>query len=494
MNSATVRVRGIYATALTKILLDEGLRIVQASRVISERFGLNEDNEPARVTVKSLDEDPEVIMVIGDARFFGNVYETLTSRLKHSFRRRSFLQQYSTVVVKIVGSRNGLCVGDAGGHEVLFEAKECREGELRTVCITKASVGRGFSMGIEGVCVLKDTLVLYDKPRYSVSRYIKSSERRRELEALSVKLAREGFGVRWRSNAGVATLDYISSELEDARSRVKKLLLATGSPGEVLSEGEYIGFITPSILDKQYLDYVRSKVIPTITFHHTLKICREPLSSIVEYCEHLVKSGLDEHFIGLQTLSYAWSLVGGSKRTYILQRHPEGEAYRIGPFKTCGFENEVLVLERTIKSQGYYDGLNAKREPGDKAYTLIKPGSWIIMHIYKNPEGLVKGVYVNINTPPEPCPDYLRVLDLHVDVTLDSSGARIIDEDLLNKSLEMGFLSRELHDKAVRAARASLEYLSLEPLDSFNNLRDSIDKYLELDHKVNTALGWLGFE
>ena len=48
-----VRVRGITATAVSKLLLDKGFRIVQASRIIQERLGAEFDPSPADVTVKT---------------------------------------------------------------------------------------------------------------------------------------------------------------------------------------------------------------------------------------------------------------------------------------------------------------------------------------------------------------------------------------------------------------------------------------------------------
>ncbi|UCE43601.1 MAG: hypothetical protein JSV57_04385 [Candidatus Bathyarchaeota archaeon] len=42
---AKARVRGVYSTALTKLLLENGFDIVQPSITLRERFGLDECNE-----------------------------------------------------------------------------------------------------------------------------------------------------------------------------------------------------------------------------------------------------------------------------------------------------------------------------------------------------------------------------------------------------------------------------------------------------------------
>lgn len=47
-----LRIRGIYATALTKLALSWGFKIVQPAEKIIQRFGIEADNSPPDATVK----------------------------------------------------------------------------------------------------------------------------------------------------------------------------------------------------------------------------------------------------------------------------------------------------------------------------------------------------------------------------------------------------------------------------------------------------------
>jgi len=46
------KVRGIYTTALTKLLLENDFQIVQPSQTIRVRFGIPDNNEPPDLKIK----------------------------------------------------------------------------------------------------------------------------------------------------------------------------------------------------------------------------------------------------------------------------------------------------------------------------------------------------------------------------------------------------------------------------------------------------------
>jgi hypothetical protein len=46
------KVRGIYTTALTKLLLENNFQIVQPSQAIKARFGIPDNNEPPDIKLR----------------------------------------------------------------------------------------------------------------------------------------------------------------------------------------------------------------------------------------------------------------------------------------------------------------------------------------------------------------------------------------------------------------------------------------------------------
>ncbi|HIE55679.1 MAG TPA: hypothetical protein EYP90_10940, partial [Chromatiaceae bacterium] len=62
-----VRVRGIYATALSKLLLDrEDFQLVDVSPVLQKRLGIPANSEfPADVTVKTVEDCQDRLLVVG---------------------------------------------------------------------------------------------------------------------------------------------------------------------------------------------------------------------------------------------------------------------------------------------------------------------------------------------------------------------------------------------------------------------------------------------
>ena len=84
---AKARVRGIYSTALTKLLLDNRFDIVQPSITLRERFGLDECDESPDLDVNDR-LDRQGVQVLGKAESINTFCSIVQSRLDDVIVRR----------------------------------------------------------------------------------------------------------------------------------------------------------------------------------------------------------------------------------------------------------------------------------------------------------------------------------------------------------------------------------------------------------------------
>lgn len=468
----TVRVRGPYATALSKLLHEEGLRITQPSRVMQERMGLEDSPLPARATVKQADSPGIDLLIVGVPRAHDAVVSILKRRLPHSSFSTSMLEQYMTLVVEVVGEENGRCTAVHRGVKLFLETRACMQGKVTTAYIRRAPADpQETPVAREGFSILMDTLILFDSGPVSYSRHIYDQERLVLLENLSLKARQKGLGVRWRSNAARADPSILERELEEALARAEEfrspLSAASLAPGEVLSRGNRITLSTLGLTDKLTLDGERRQVVPTLDYHHSLKTSGPRNEQVVAYSEYLLeKTRLDPGELGRLAWEYAWERLAEAPRVTLVHATPETRVLRLGPARVVGRTSRLgaLVLERTVKTEGTYDGLGIEKNRGDVIRTIVMEGSWALAHIYYSPKGSLKGIYVNVNTPPEPGEGSLRYLDLHIDVTLIPDAApRVVDREKLEASHASGRVGEPLYKRALETALEAERILSQPP-------------------------------
>lgn len=113
-----------------------------------------------------------------------------------------------------------------------------------------------------------------------------------------------------------------------------------------------------------------------------------------------------------------------------------------------------LTLKRTrYKGGDKYDGLELPKEVGDYALTEAKESEWFYKHTYHHKDGRLVGEYYNINTPIEFYPNKIRYIDLETGVIRWPDGkVEVIEENLLDPQLKLGYLSEKLVKKAKRVA------------------------------------------
>ncbi|WP_435127452.1 DUF402 domain-containing protein [Halobaculum sp. D14] len=497
------RVRGIYATALTRLLLDDGRDVVQASPPIQRRFdeslpaanhdvavdttadrqGVGLTGEPAAVdAVRDRLVDVAVDAMAWDdpaprgAVFDGTVTETLGG---------------GAVVDLGVESP----AGDVEGY-LPFDAADGYIGEddtVRVQVLDPAAPWDGdrhaLSTEVRAMAGLATLVPGRDGVRVSGADDAAARELAGMTELLDVDVP-DGWGVEWSRDARDADMDALGDALGRAAATARDLdpLLdePEGEPGLLASpsSGAWVWFGRTA---RFALDDVRRDVTATMPGHHRTKAASNAASAGVDFAEALCEFGGDDGGSDGGDDGDAGSADAGGDdgdraddgdadtdfpfAVATDQFGPvEGDTVEIGHGKPTGRlitlgRGEVVdrgadgtvSVERQMTAGGTYDALDARRESGDTALTTFREGRWWYPTVYRDADGDRKGTYVNVCTPVEAFPDSLRYVDLYVDVVKHGDGrVERVDDDELDDAEARGLVSPALAEKA-RSVAAAIE-------------------------------------
>lgn len=459
-----VRIRGIFATAIARLLIDNGIKIVDASPQLKERFGDEaKDRGVALVTIKDRD-DRKGLVVIGQRRLAEDVLRILRSTIVGSPIIVMEEELYATYVCRVVEPN---IVELPDGRVGVLEGS-AKVGELVAAHVVTFRDGKPLLR--RGVALVGEYARLVEGQPHDVSEHIRGLQRNLLL-SMAMQAGVEGWGVKWRSSARWAEIGELLDELKalkEAALRVKDVVRKASQPAK-LTDGELLAFIPLSLDDKVRLDHIRSRQVPTIPLHHLLKTCGDRYSNLVDEAEKtLLRHGKPDQ-LSKALLEEVATREFASGRFRVLHEKIDGKVVVMEGECEVIFRRPLTVeLRRRARGSGVYDGLGIAKEEGDVIVSIVTLGSYTLPHAYFSYDGNLKGVYVNINTPIEPLPSHsVWYVDLCVDVVwARGEGARIIDLEELKKHSEC--LSEEaisFYEELTAGVARRLNELEGEPDD-----------------------------
>lgn len=459
----SARVRGIYSTVLTKILMDAGFRIVQPSEKIAERFKIPFDPSPPDVTVKDSEEGG--IVVIGDKGAVDAAVDAIVRAARYFFVRKSLVDIHGVYLGRVEEKEGSRCVVDIGGGvRGVLERCDKDRGGLVLVGVMAPLFDRGELARLTTSFRIYGKLVAlcHGDPRISFSEHIRDPSTRARLSAIALsKLAGSGLGVHFRSSAKFASGDDITREIELLLKVYKDLMKGprdVGEPG-LLMPGESLALLEPTSLAKYIFDDIRRAVIPTIRGHHIYKA--RGASELVDILEEAISGECSERATSEALARYLAKRLSERGRVEIVHVKPNGEAMRLSPGEVvCAkHENGVLrlLVKRVMRSPGVYDGLGIEKSEGDVDLMIVDSSSPFIVHNYFRGEKWL-GSYINVNAPPELAEGMIIYHDLLVDVVVaPDKQPELVDEDELRKALERGRVTKDVYEFAMNAAAEALK-------------------------------------
>ena len=445
-------VRGIYTTALTKLLLDHGFEIVNPSLTIKKRFGLHDNPAPPDLKIKDR-YDVQGVRVLGTFEAVSKFHSVLQSSFEDVITRKWLVSVDGIYKGKVVDLDEFSVYVDIGdgvvGRIPKSEVAYANEKQL-TVQVERKRIGAKHPLLTTNLKIVGNYAILAQNSKVGVSLKIRDLQKRAELYALGKNLAPNGWGIIWRETSANQPQEALESEIRMLADKVEALKgkMASAEAPALLVDGLYFMDVEFPYFSKKGMDKLRASVTPTLDGHHFFKSCGGKVSSVLEMAERLLEEG------------EAPESIENSFREQILYEFPEegsvvdiehvklsGIVFHLGQATVEVVNDKELKYKRIMRGNGFYDGLGVKKEAGDTALSETRLGEWHIVTKYFSSNGELKGTYVNLNTPVEVYPHAIRYVDLEVDVCIQPNGAvQVLDLEKLEKALERGFISKGLFE------------------------------------------------
>ncbi|CCQ32647.1 RNA-binding protein AU-1 [Halorhabdus tiamatea SARL4B] len=457
----TVRIRGIYATALTERLREaEGVTVVQASPPIRRRFETTFGDGPADVTIET-DDRRLGVGLVGSRDGVDRVRDALDVGIDTLGWDDPTPQGaiFDGVVTETLGSGAVVDLGESEG----FLPFHATSAHVETDDRLRVQVTEPPAPWNDDRPALDTTLSVRGDMATLVREESTSAAGPDLLDVLSVDVP-DGWRVLWDRDADDADFDVLEASLDGLLDRAARIDDALSTHDEDTTTDRIVDSrATQWVLfgreSRFALDEDRRAVTPTMPGHHRIKAGDEAASAAVDFVEDLAPD-LDGEF-PFDVVTRQFGPQEGD-RVAIAHGKPDGRTISLGRGDVTERNPAGTIrVEREMSPGGTYDALGTKRRAGDVAVTKFTEGKWWYPTVYRGEDGDRRGTYVNVCTPVEVFPDEVRYVDLHVDVVKHADGTvERVDDDELDAAVEAGNVPEELAEKARDVASAVENALS----------------------------------
>ncbi|EGD71889.1 MAG: hypothetical protein CSMARM5_0052 [Candidatus Parvarchaeum acidophilus ARMAN-5_'5-way FS'] len=429
-----VKVRGIYSTAISKFLLDNKINVTQAAEALKDVLKIEDESDPDVVIEDT--ETKEGVYI------YGNKAEEVVELLKKNFNKSIFYreeigkiycgiikntdQQSKSIVISLPDNEEGVLDLKSfwgyvkPGAKILVQSKGTYDGKIML-----STQLRIFG---ENIIIIKNGFT-------KMSRGIHSNEGKTKLYDIAKGLNLKDWGILWVKGADEKEESLLKQELEELQKKESEIneKFNTCSEPSIIYEGMNKYFVLFDMEDKEGLDSIRKKAMPTIMNHHKLKSAGYTI--LTDFAENLLDKFSDDEI--------------NSKINEVLLRYgpTKEKMYRIAftrlngtSFKIDGVVSDIEIKDNEVKKLS----VSTRSDWGDRTYLIEKDKNYV--EVLKDGE---KERMLIIK--PEIFPKFTKIITM--DITAKKSGEEIQvqNEDRLEKLKNKGEISEELRNELLKA-------------------------------------------
>jgi hypothetical protein len=460
-------------------MLQNHFEMVQPTPEVARRFGL-----PYRADIPDVDiwdrSDLQGIVAIAFESLLIKLTDVLRRRLGWVITRTPRVAKSSIYRGIVLGrdDRTGQTRVDLGPISGLLPDRSLERGRAVMVQIRAHDYGRKAPVLSSSITIPGKAVVLLPDPVVRLSTKIKDPDMRNDLTILGRKLREhtEDWGILWRTSAVKLTDEELYNEVDGLLETAEhiqdrfKSLEATG----LLFEGTSNADIEFPAEVKDALDKTRAKIRPTIKHHHFYKSAG--YASLVDFAELVIEDRPEENDYVTSKLEKVVNrdMPKINDPINIVHVKADGRAIILSKGRVIESQGNGIAIRRQFRyttrklkmTPEHIEDVDVPRDDGDYAVTQVVPGSMILVTDYYSREDQLKGTYVNLNTGIEvypgngSVPSSIRYVDLEIDVVSPMKGeTRIIDQHLLKRAVQRGFITEEMAE--IARSKAKVEYKKL---------------------------------
>ncbi|MEM3670843.1 MAG: DUF402 domain-containing protein [Thermoprotei archaeon] len=426
-------VTGIYSSALSKMLVDRGHTPTKLSTTLVQRLGVEDLSDPADVQIRDMARTQGVIVLGEGAKQISDEIVDSLKDVATMYLPKTYGAVYKARIVE--KTRRGYLI-ELNDRLGLLRTRR-PEYEISAVQVT------GYSRSASKL-ILTDVVKI------------------RKGAAEAVRIGRSNSDQylpkrwRWRSTGD----DIENTEVAEATSDIEESVESPEVPdGRSVYQGiDYVELVFSSSV-KATLDDFRRKLVPTISGHHYLKSLGAAYSAFVDFGER-VQPLVGDSFDSLLSESIVRGVYPRhNEKVRILRMTPEGTDSQKWPVSVVHSDDKTIIVKHSVRFRENQEQPELDVLPGDLATTEFRIGEWFSTTTFTRRNGGLVGAHVDVSTPPEPCKEFIRYIDLYVDVVKDAKEVKVLNLDRLDEAYEKGLVTSNMRDKAVEAAKAAEERL-----------------------------------
>ncbi|MBD3226774.1 MAG: DUF402 domain-containing protein [Candidatus Lokiarchaeota archaeon] len=470
-----IKIRGIYSTALTKLMLDNEFEITKATKVIKSRFDLEPKVEIPDIEIFDNIKNKQGVVILGKEKGVELIKDLLMDEFKDIIIRNSesgWNSIYRGKVIKYYPETRSAIMEfytEKGEFQGILDGCRCDEGEQRVVSIKFPNFSYVRAKLSPKITIPGDYAILIESNYPRISRKISDPEKRRHLMniANNVELYSDRWNILWRTSVRDMEEEVLIEEVNELNERLIDILRKVDDENETTlyrgSPGFYAEF---PYLTKRKLDSIRDEILKTIPYHHFVKSIGKEYSMLIDFSEKMLKE-IPESEDSIRDIFSDYVKRNFLNRGKIGIEHVklDGRIFHLTP----GIISEIDKNDGKFKiiryfkgnSNKLYDGLRVPMESGDYGETEMQLGEhYYFKTTYFNKDHEMKGIYYNINTPIEIYQNMVRYVDLEVDViSMPDGKIRVEDKELLDSFYINGYINLELKNIATDTVKMIVEDL-----------------------------------